>query len=93
MKIWVCKVPKVRYIVFINAWVAELADALDLGSSAERRAGSTPASRTRPNVCSAAHRACCRIFSDSFRGSKATRGTGFAAGRRAVAAAAAEAAS
>ena len=30
-----------------TARVAELADALDLGSSAERRAGSTPASRTQ----------------------------------------------
>ena len=35
-----------------TARVAELADALDLGSSAERRAGSTPASRThRPSKC------------------------------------------
>ena len=45
MKIWVCKVPKVRYIRIINAWVAELADALDLGSSTERCEGSTPSSR------------------------------------------------
>ena len=29
----------------INAWVAELADALDLGSSTERCEGSTPSSR------------------------------------------------
>jgi hypothetical protein len=32
------------------ARVAELADALDLGSSGETRAGSTPVSRTSPFV-------------------------------------------
>lgn len=31
-----------------NAVVAELADALDLGSSAARRGGSTPPDRTTP---------------------------------------------
>lgn len=31
---------------FYNAGVAELADALDLGSSAARRGGSTPFTRT-----------------------------------------------
>ena len=33
----------------LRADVAELADALDLGSSAARRAGSTPAVRTSPS--------------------------------------------
>ena len=36
----------------INAWVAELADALDLGSSTERCEGSTPSSRTCFNLSS-----------------------------------------
>jgi hypothetical protein len=31
--------------------VAELADALDLGSSAARHAGSTPVTRTKLEIC------------------------------------------
>ena len=34
---------------YIRAKVAELVDALDLGSSAARRAGSSPVFRTRQN--------------------------------------------
>ena len=35
-----------------NAAMAELADALDLGSSSERSTGSIPASRTKRTKCS-----------------------------------------
>ena len=35
-----------------NAAMAELADALDLGSSSERSTGSIPASRTKRAKCS-----------------------------------------
>ena len=35
------------FLIFYAAGVAELADALDLGSSAVRRAGSIPVSRTK----------------------------------------------
>ena len=38
-------------IQFNGAGVAELADALDLGSSAERHAGSTPVTRTKLEIC------------------------------------------
>ena len=35
---------------FIHAGMAELADVQDLGSCVERRAGSTPVTRTKPSI-------------------------------------------
>jgi hypothetical protein len=40
---------------FNNAGVAELADALDLGSSAARRGGSTPFTRILIKYCQIKH--------------------------------------
>ncbi len=47
-----CRRTKVRYATetVLHARVAELADALDLGSSTERCVGSTPSSRIRCSI-------------------------------------------
>ena len=43
----ICHGRSLQYINCIDARVAELADALDLGSNVERRTGSSPVSRTK----------------------------------------------